>query len=84
MLMLNYDEDLDMNSVPLAGDFEVTVGTDTDNPSDIRINGRVVMLTLASAVTGGQVVTVDYTRQHEPDSGRSRYPAVNLEPGCYQ
>ncbi len=60
-LVLTYAEDLDTGSVPAADAYSVTVGGGTAaNPSSVGIGGNKVTLTLASAVTSGQAVTVSY------------------------
>ena len=63
-LVLTYDEPLDTNSVPASSAFSVTVAGSTRalaNTSPVAISGSAVTLTLASAVTAGQTVTVSYT-----------------------
>ena len=63
-LVLTYDEALDTNSVPASSAFTVTVAGSTRalaNTSPVAISGSAVTLTLASAVTAGQAVTVSYT-----------------------
>ena len=63
-LTLTYDEALDTGSVPAGSAFTVTVAGSmrplaTTNP--VSVAGRTVTLSLASAVTVGQTVTVSYT-----------------------
>ena len=62
-LVLTYHEDLEITStLPAASDFMVTVDSGTPAaPSDVAISGTEVTLTLATAVTSGQTVTVSYT-----------------------
>ncbi len=60
-LVLSYSEALDTDSTPAAGAFAVTVDGSTREVSGVSVAGRAVTLTLASAVTAGQVVTVAYT-----------------------
>ena len=61
-LSLTFDEDLDEGSVPAAAAFSVSVdGGAGASPANVLISGRVVTLPLASAVTEGQAVTVNYT-----------------------
>ena len=62
-LTLTYDEALDRRSVPGADAFTVEVdgsevGLATGRP--VAVSGSAVTLTLASAVTAGQAVTLDY------------------------
>ena len=63
-LVLTYSEDLDTNSTPAASAYTVTVAGSTRSlaTSDpVTVSGRAVTLTLSSAVTSGQTVTVSYT-----------------------
>ena len=80
-LTLTFDEDLETGStgVPAAGDFAVTVAGTTatlasSNP--VAVSGKTVTLTLATAVTAGQDVTVAYTK---PTSGNSLRDAFGNE-----
>ena len=60
-LTLTYDEDLDENSEPSSAAFSVTVGG-TGRPVDgVSVSGSSVILTLGSAVTSEDTVTVTYT-----------------------
>ena len=62
-LTLTFAEDLDTNSKPAASAFTVYIAGDTTgvNPSSVdTISGKTVTMTLASAVTSGQTVTLDY------------------------
>ncbi|MXY16825.1 MAG: hypothetical protein F4057_08085 [Acidobacteria bacterium] len=61
-LVLTFAEDLDTNSKPAASAFTVYVdGGAGANPSSVdTISGDDVTLTLATAVTSGQTVTLDY------------------------
>ena len=62
-LVLTYAEDLDIHSVPAASAYEVTVdGGAAAEPTGVAVSGNTVTLTLASAVTVGQTVTVSYTK----------------------
>ena len=61
-----------------ASDFSVTIGSNSSNPSQASISGTdssVIELTLGSAVTTGQSVTVLYTK---PSSGGVEDLAGNL------
>ena len=61
-LVLTYDEDLDTGSEPPTDAFTVTVDSgDGAEPSRVDVSGKTVTLTLASAVTDRQTVTVTYT-----------------------
>lgn len=61
-LTLTYSETLDASSVPAAGDFSVEVAGESVSlaeSSPVAVSGQQVTLTLAGAVTPGQVVTLD-------------------------
>ena len=62
-LVLTFAEDLDTTSKPAAGAFMVTVDSGTAAAPDSvdTISGKTVTMTLATAVTTGQTVTVSYT-----------------------
>ena len=60
-LVLTHSEDLDTSSVPAAGAYTVKVDGDAGtNPSTVSVGTRTVTLTLVTAVTGEQAVTVSY------------------------
>ena len=59
-LVLTYDAALDTASVPAAGAFTVMVAGSARTVSAVAISGSAVTLTLSSAVTHGQTVTVSY------------------------
>ena len=61
-LVLTYSESLDAASKPNTGAYTVTVAGSPAAVSDVSISGATVTLTLTTAVTGGQTVTVSYTR----------------------
>ncbi len=80
-LALVYEEALDENSVPAAGDFTVRVGGSgvalaSTNP--VRVSGTTVTLALASAITTGQRVTVSYTKGANPIRSSTGNDAVDL------
>ena len=60
-LVLTYDEDLDDTSTPATSAYAVTVAGSDRTVSSVSIGGSSVTLTLASAVTAGETVTVSYT-----------------------
>ena len=60
-LTLTYGEVLDGSSTPATDAFTVTVAGSGRTVTHVSVSGRVVTLTLASAVTDGQEVTVTYT-----------------------
>ena len=60
-LVLTYDETLDTGSVPAESAYSVEVdGGSGTAPANVSISGSAVTLTLATAVTTGQTVTVSY------------------------
>ncbi|WP_210245161.1 SwmB domain-containing protein, partial [Methylobacterium sp. WL9] len=67
-LVLTYGEALDATNTPLMSAFAVTAGGSAVGVSGVIINSaaRTVTLTLASAVTAGQAVSLTYT---DPTSG---------------
>ena len=60
-LTLIYGEVLDGSSTPAPDAFTVTVAGSGRAVTQVSVSGKVVTLTLASAVTHGQQVTVTYT-----------------------
>ena len=63
-MTLTFSEALDTFSVPPTSAFEVKVATVTRNVTAVYLSGNTAKLTLASAVTAGQAVTVAYTRAY--------------------
>ncbi|MCY4509932.1 MAG: SwmB domain-containing protein, partial [Acidobacteria bacterium] len=63
-LVIVFSEELDPDSVPAPGAFNVQVASSARTVADggVRIDGSAVTLTLSSAVTAGQTVTVAYTK----------------------
>ena len=80
-LVLTWDETLRDDSVPAAGDFTVTVAGSSQNVSSVAVAGSAVTLTLASAVTAGQTVSVSYTKGTNPlkDLASNDAPALTDE-----
>jgi VCBS repeat-containing protein len=60
-LVLKFSEGLASTDLPAASSFAVSVGGSAVAVSSVAASGSTVVLTLASAVTNGQVVTVSYT-----------------------
>ena len=60
-LVLTYDEALDEDSQPATSAYSVSVGGVSAAPSSVDVTGKNVTLTLGTAVTAGQTVTVTYT-----------------------
>ena len=65
-LTLTYGEALDEGSRPAPGDFTVQVDGSGRSVSGVSVSGRVVTLTLASAVAHGEAVTVSYSPGTNP------------------
>ena len=65
-LVLTWNETLRDDSVPAAGDFAVRVAGSSRNVGSVAVAGSAVTLTLASAVTSGQTVSVSYTKGTNP------------------
>ena len=77
-LVLFYDRGLDAASQPAAGDFTVTVAGGARGVSGVAVRDSYVVLTLASAVSAGQAVTVSYTAGTSPIRDEAGYAAANL------
>ena len=60
-LVLTYDEDLDPDSAPAAGDFAVTVAGSSVTVSAVEVSGKTITLTLATAAGHGDTVRLSYT-----------------------
>ena len=65
-LTITFDEALDTTKTPATAAFDVQVDGSTVTVSTVAVSDSTVTLTLATAVTTGQSVTVAYTK---PDSG---------------
>ncbi len=61
-LVLTYDEALDEGSEPAASAYSVSVAGTATTPSGVDVSDKTVTLTLGTAVTNGQAVTVSYTK----------------------
>ena len=60
-LVLTHAEDLDTSSTPAADSYTVKLdGSDGPDVSSVSVDTRTVTLTLATAVTTADIVTVDY------------------------
>ena len=77
-LALLYGEVLDGSSQPATGDFAVTVDSEARSVSAVAMSSSEVKLTLASAVTSGQAVTLTYTPGTNPIRDRAQNPAIAL------
>ena len=65
-LTLTYDEELDGSSTPAPGAFTVNVGDGVRAVTAVAVSDSVVTLTLASAVSAIEAVTVTYTPGADP------------------
>ena len=61
MLILTFDEHLDTGEEPEETTFTVTVGDGNRGVDAVAMSGSAVTITLATAVSAGDAVTVDYT-----------------------
>ena len=77
-MVLTYDEPLDQTSVPAADAFSVAVAGTDRGVDAVAVAGARVALTLASAVSVGDTVTVSYA---VPASGSIRDRAGNAAAG---
>ena len=77
-LTLTYGEALDETATPAMGAFAVTVEGAARSVSGVSVSGSAVTLTLASAVTVAEEVTVTYT---VPQTSPIRDEAQNNAPG---
>ncbi len=81
---LYFDETLDEFSVPVTGNFGMTVGTNSAvNPNSVAIVNNAVVLTLNSAIASGTTVKVSYTRGTKPildlaDNAVPTFPAAKV------
>ena len=77
LLTLTYDETLDVDSVPGAGAFTVSVGGDARGVDAVSVTDSTVTLTLALAVTARDGVLVSYIAPVEESAARTRDVAGN-------
>ena len=75
---LYYDKALDTDSKPATGDFTVTVASSARTVSDVSMSETAVTLTLSSAVSTGQPVTVTYRAGTNPIRDLGGINAANL------
>ena len=76
-LTLTYDEALDENSEPSSDAFSVTVGGTSRAVDGVSVSGDTVTLTLASAVTAADTVTVSYAAPADTAAPRIQDEADN-------
>ena len=79
-LTLTYAEALDENSTPAVTAFAVMVAGMARTVNMVTVEGRMVTLTLASAVTAGQAVTLSYTVPTTETAMPLQDPAGNAAP----
>ena len=60
-IILNYDEVLDSENEPAAGNFEIRVQDEPRDVSTVSVSGKTVELGLGTAITIGQDVRVSYS-----------------------
>ena len=79
-LVLTYDEALDEGSTPAPGDYSVSVdGAAGVAPSQVRVRGSVVRLTLATPAGPGRAVTVSYSAGASPVRDKAGNEAADLD-----
>ena len=76
-LLLSFAEALDGSLAPQTEDFKVKVEGKGREVSKVRVGGRTVRLSLASAVKAGESVTVGYTADVESEAQPIRDTAGN-------
>ena len=76
-LTLTYDEDLDENSEPSSDAFSVTAGGTGRAVDGVSVSGSSVILTLGSAVTSEDTVTVSYAAPTDAAAPRIQDDAGN-------
>ena len=79
-LALRFDAALDESSVPAGGAFAVSVADASRAVSAVSVSQETVTLTLASAVTSDEVVTVGYT---PPATGKLRASGGGAEVAAF-
>ena len=77
-LTLTYGEVLDGSSTPATDAFTVTVAGSGRMVTHVSVSGRVVTLTLASAVAHGEAVTVSYSPGTKPIRDAAGNGAIGL------
>ena len=75
---LTYDEPLDENSVPAAGDFSLTDAGTPVAVSSVAVSGMAVSLTLARDVGVDTAVILNYTPGADPIRDLAQNPAAAL------
>ena len=77
-LTLTFDRTIDTDSTPAADAFTVTVAGTDQTPTAVAISGSTVTLTLGTAATSGQTVTVSYARPGENPLQHNDAPALSF------
>ena len=84
VIRLYYSENLDVNSVPVADDFEVAVTSrltgaqSTVQVTSVAVAGNLVTLDIESDVVDGDTVLIDYTAGTNPIQDQVGNDVVNL------
>ena len=76
-LTITFDEPLDTGEAPDKSSFAVTVAGSSRGVDTVSASGSVVTLTLVTAVTAGEAVTVDYTVPADDSAARLQDLAGN-------
>lgn len=77
-LTLTYNSSLNTSSTPATTDFAVTVNAVSRSVNTVQVIGSTVVLTLSSAVIGGQTVLISYTAGVNPIENSAGINAANL------
>jgi len=79
IVILKYNEALNAGSIPITGDYTITVnGNTAANPKTISLSGSQVKITLTSPITYGDTVTLSYTPGSNPIKDQCGNPAAAL------
>ncbi len=78
-MVLTYDEALDESSVPAAGDFAVTVGSDAVTISDVAVAARNVLLALSRGAASDEKFAVTYSPGANPIRDKARNAAAPFD-----
>ena len=79
-LTLTFNEPLDTDTIPHRSAFAVTVAGSGRGVEAVAVSGSVVTLTLVTAVSAGDTVTVDYTAPAGEPESRLRDQVGNAAP----
>ena len=79
-VILDYDKQLDSNSLPANAAFSVTVGGAARDVTGVSMDANLVKLTLASPATSSDTVSVGYMAPADAAAARIRDPYGNAAP----